>query len=100
MDVPRFGHDCTSCVFLGPFERYDLWWHVDRDDPKLSFLIARHSSDGADYISSFPPGAFAHEIRQPPWYVEILKRAHARHVHLERHSWLRDRGRQALEHLH
>jgi hypothetical protein len=47
IESPRYEHDCHHCVFLGRFEEWDLWAHPVV--PKT--IIARRSSDPADYVS-------------------------------------------------
>lgn len=47
IELPRYEHDCTECIFLGKFKRYDLYFHPGLDPT----IIARYSSDGPDYIS-------------------------------------------------
>ncbi len=41
-----FKHDCEKCVYLGPFEKYDLYYH---DRPMT--LIARYGDEGWAYVS-------------------------------------------------
>ena len=41
---PKFDHDCTKCVFLGHWEDADLY-----ACPSQNTVIARFSSDAADY---------------------------------------------------
>lgn len=77
-DARRFLHDCSSCAFLGQFEKYDLYWCTSPSGPTFASLIARYSSDGPDYISHHPPGAYAHKLPERAWYTEILKRAQER----------------------
>jgi len=46
--VPAFEHDCDECVFLGRFLDNDLYFCDFGVDYTV---IARHSSEPADYIS-------------------------------------------------
>lgn len=48
-DTPRHKHDCTACTFLGQHGKADLYFCGKQ--PTSTTLIARHSSEGADYIS-------------------------------------------------
>jgi hypothetical protein len=75
MDHPRYQHDCQKCKYLGQFEEYDFYWCKSHNLPTLDSILARYGSDGPEYLSSHPPGAFCGESNQFPWYVEILKRA-------------------------
>lgn len=47
--IERYDHDCESCVFLGPYQQFDLYYCGDLG--RLSTVIARWSSDGPDYAS-------------------------------------------------
>lgn len=79
---PQYQHDCSSCIFLGPYEaggrNYDLWVCPGGPD-----LIARFSSEGPDY-GSMPADMLAQfkRSRSPnaAIYVEIGKRAKARGI--------------------
>jgi len=42
----RFKHDCNTCVPLGEFNEYDLYYC-----PNEPTVIARFSDDGPDYKS-------------------------------------------------
>lgn len=45
---PRYLHDCDTCVFLGHFEEYDLYFCPAR---LFSTVVARFSGEIADYTS-------------------------------------------------
>lgn len=64
-ETPRHKHDCTACTFLGHHGKADLYFCGKQ--PGGATLIARHSSEGADYASgtSFSYGALPalHEAR-------------------------------------
>lgn len=47
--MPKFKHDCTSCVYLGHFEDHDLYYCPN--DPTV---IARFGDEGPDYGSGLP----------------------------------------------
>lgn len=78
MDQPRYEHDCERCVWLGRYKTYDFWWCPSSEGPTFASVIGRWSSDGPDYISMHPPGAFAHPLKERAWYTEILRRAQER----------------------
>ena len=52
MEPPRYEHDCTSCVFLGVFGNYDLYY-CPTSKPWGS-VIARDGNEGSQYISMAP----------------------------------------------
>lgn len=49
----RYSHDCNSCIFLGQYEEYDLYFCGKKGGKTImeATLIARSGSDGPDYIS-------------------------------------------------
>ena len=50
-DKPRFAHDCTHwACSSGSSRSTDLWWCAGESGPRLASVMARHSSDGPDYI--------------------------------------------------
>jgi len=49
MENPRYVHECSTCIFLGLYEEYDLYYCPQSGNPTV---IARYSSDGPDYLSS------------------------------------------------
>lgn len=53
-EKPKYKHDCTNCVFLGPYaennQHYDLYV-CPNDGDKISTVIARYSDDGPEYFS-------------------------------------------------
>jgi hypothetical protein len=55
---PKFDHDCEVCTFLGTYEKHDLY-HCKQATG--STVIARHSSDGPDYVSGM---VFAKSLTQ------------------------------------
>lgn len=51
---PLFDHDCDRCIFLGTYNGYaDLYWCKQSIGDRPT-LIARFSSEEADYISGIP----------------------------------------------
>ena len=48
VNTPKFTHDCTSCIFLGHYKEHDLYCCSNHNSPTV---IARFSSEGADYAS-------------------------------------------------
>lgn len=48
---PRYVHDCETSVYLGKFQRYDLYF-----DPQggLPTVIARFGDEGHEYQSGMP----------------------------------------------
>ena len=46
--TPLYTHDCEMCLFLGIYEGMDLYFCPQLGNPTL---VARRSSDGADYTS-------------------------------------------------
>lgn len=57
-DIPRFTHDCDSCVFLGRYtnpyyalskQHTDLYYCVRCDGGSM---IARYGSEGSEYMSA------------------------------------------------
>lgn len=52
LEGPVFEHDCDECVFLGHYEKHDLYY-CGKD---IETVIARWSSDGPDYASGVPLG--------------------------------------------
>lgn len=48
IEKPKFKHDCESCVFLGRFEGADLYYCAGQ---RTETIVARFSSEGADYTS-------------------------------------------------
>lgn len=65
MDKPRYEHDCTVCIYLGQHGTYDLYFC-----PNEPTIIARESSDGADYRSGIVFG-----LNEDHPLHEALKRA-------------------------
>lgn len=57
--MPRYVHDCDRCVYLGQFERYDLYF-ADHGGvapgyvPDAATVIARYGNDGPEYTSGLP----------------------------------------------
>lgn len=49
--IPKFQHDCKTCVFLGHYEGHDLYWHPGRIE---TTVIARFGSEGHEYASGLP----------------------------------------------
>lgn len=45
---PRYDHDCSSCVFLGQFGEYDLYFC-----PGETTLLCRFGDEGPEYKSGF-----------------------------------------------
>jgi hypothetical protein len=45
-DLPRYEHDCESCLYLGREGKYDLYYC-----PTGPTVVARSSSEGGDYLS-------------------------------------------------
>jgi hypothetical protein len=64
-DTPRHQHDCTNCTFLGHHGAADLYFCGKQLSSYT--LIARHSSEGADYNSgtcfSYGANPALHEAR-------------------------------------
>lgn len=50
-DTPQYEHDCPACTFLGRMGLVDLYHCAQRGMPTV---IARHSSNGPDYVSGMP----------------------------------------------
>lgn len=50
---PRYDHSCSSCIFLGQHEEYDLYACVSPrgEDEEIQTVIARCSSVSSDYYS-------------------------------------------------
>lgn len=49
---PWFEHDCEACKFLGKSKGgHDLYWCSQGGGTNISTVIARHGSDGPEYIS-------------------------------------------------
>lgn len=74
-EFPQFTHDCDVCTFLGRSEngRADLYFCKQSGDAGPT-VIARYSSDGADYLSGL---MFA---GTQPWLREAAKVAKARNL--------------------
>lgn len=51
MELPRYEHDCTKCIFLGYEDKYDLYTCLKEDEITIYTVIARYSSEGPDYYS-------------------------------------------------
>lgn len=55
IDVPRYEHDCDSCIFLGSYayhnQVYDLYF-CNQAVFSYPTVIARYGSEGPDYTSS------------------------------------------------
>lgn len=60
-ESPVFKHDCDSCVFLGSHKSSDLYFCNFADDEGFT-VIARHSSDPADYVSGVELAPFDSRI--------------------------------------
>ena len=45
--TPRYTHDCSSCIFLGYYHMYDLYYCTSEHET----VIARWSDYGPDYHS-------------------------------------------------
>lgn len=45
-EKPRYIHDCDTCVFLGQYKEYDLYFCSNEPT-----IICRYSDDGPDYSS-------------------------------------------------
>jgi hypothetical protein len=51
-DKIRYQHDCISCVFLGRFKEYDLYYCSSNGTPSnRNTVIARYSDEGSEYES-------------------------------------------------
>jgi hypothetical protein len=51
-DTPQHKHDCARCTFLGRFKSADLYHCMQFGT--MPTVIARYSSEGADYASGLP----------------------------------------------
>jgi hypothetical protein len=49
MDDPLWTHDCSSCVYLGKFQLYDLYFCNQMGN--WPTVIARYGNNGWDYFS-------------------------------------------------
>jgi hypothetical protein len=58
MDTPRYEHDCSDCVYLGQFNKYDLYFC-----PREPTIIARYSNEGSEYTSGIVFGITSDEVR-------------------------------------
>lgn len=56
-DKPRYTHDCEKCMYLGNFEKYDLYWCMQ--GVNIPTVIARYGDEGSEYTSGW-------EIDVPP----------------------------------
>jgi hypothetical protein len=90
---PTHKHDCDRCIYLGSLIKelragpivitsdnvIDCYWCKNTDNPNLSSIIGRYSSDGPDYASSHPPECFAGGIDilqcSDRWYLFALLQA-------------------------
>ena len=74
-DTPRHKHTCTSCTFLGQHGKADLYFCGQHSAGAT--LIARNSSEGADYNSGtcFSYGAYPalHEARLRAQALGLMK---------------------------
>lgn len=68
MDQPRYEHDCRSCLFLGQYQKFDLYFC-----PKDPTIIARYSSDPSCYHSGIVFAVIADGRAINP-YAEALVR--------------------------
>jgi len=50
MEAKRHTHDCDRCIFLGPWEKYDLYYCPGKDTVDTT-VIARYGSLGDNYRS-------------------------------------------------
>jgi len=73
MDTPRYQHDCTSCIFLGQYNEFDLYF-CGTQMVGGSTVIARFSDYGPDYQS----GLIFGQQRIIPELTEAYDRAVAR----------------------
>lgn len=44
--VPRYVHDCDSCIYLGQYKKYDLYYCSGEYT-----IVCRYSDEGPDYTS-------------------------------------------------
>lgn len=49
MEEPLHQHDCTTCIYLGEWNYWDLYLHNSPGRYSYVELIARRSSYGPDY---------------------------------------------------
>lgn len=66
-DSPKFMHDCDECVFLGHFEKHDLYYC-----PQDQTLTGRYDHDQTDYIIALA------EATTDPILGEAFRRAQDR----------------------
>ncbi len=95
--MPRFEHDCSTCVFLGRHRRADLYV-CPYPEHMAESVIARYSSEGSDYASSPASIVMRRIFTQPPREPETgvyhtgedldeaWRRARARDLFLARES--------------
>lgn len=62
---PRYEHDCDSCVYLGQFEQYDLYYC--HHEPTI---VCRFSSEGPDYYSGL---TFAVTSKREKYKVVLIR---------------------------
>jgi len=54
MKDPRFTHDCKTCMYLGQYREFDVYWCPNSDWSDTfggGSAIARYSSEPSDYKS-------------------------------------------------
>ncbi len=68
MDKPRYTHDCSTCTFLGQYNKYDLYYCKQSDI--IPTLITRYSDSHNGYNSGLLFG-----ISDVPQFQEALIRS-------------------------
>lgn len=72
-ETPRYEHDgCESCVFLGRYLEYDLYFCRQPNPDKtaeLPTVMARWSDEPSEYLSGMPCPA---TVREAPYYATVV----------------------------
>lgn len=74
--MPRYKHDCESCVYLGQHNEYDIYF-CEQPMVNRPTVIARWSDEGRDYLSGMPTRPFLWKYPDHP-RTEAWKRARCR----------------------
>lgn len=71
---PRFKHDCNSCIFLGQYNEYDLYFCPPHEKASKAggSLIARDSDRGQDYTSKDTVGFLCGAARELAFGISNL----------------------------
>lgn len=72
---PKHQHDCAHCRFLYGSGALDVYWCIENGSGQAGSVIARHGSDGPDYMSFPVLNALQLDFDKDSYAVNALRAA-------------------------